>query len=114
MRKSFASLVMTALLLMAVAPLLALAPQTLPACCRAGGDHHCAAMMHLDGEGFRAQMPLCPYRHGPAVAPAHSALEVPRVAFAVAEAHGEIYVPAAFAVSVTSTYSAPKRGPPLS
>jgi hypothetical protein len=114
MRKSFASLVMTALLLMAAAPLLALAPQTLPACCRTGGDHHCATMMHMGGEGFGAQTPSCPYRHGPAVAPGHSALEVPRVAFAFTEAHGEVYVAAASAASVTSAYSVPQRGPPLS
>jgi hypothetical protein len=114
MRKSFASLVMTALLLMAVAPLLALAPQTLPACCRAGGDHHCATMMHMGGEGFGAQTPSCPYRNHPAVAPGHSALEAPRIAFAIAESSGEAYVSAANAVSVSSAYSVPKRGPPLS
>ncbi len=113
MRKSLSSLVVVAMLLMVVAPLLALAPQTLPACCRAGGKHHCAAMMKLGGDGFRAEAPLCPYRHGPAVAPAHSALPGSGLTLATAASCSELYIPAVRTVTVTSSYSVPQRGPPL-
>jgi hypothetical protein len=113
MRKGLSSLIVVAMLLMVVGPLLALSPQTLPACCRAGGKHHCAAMTNMGGDGFRAQTPPCPYRSHAAVAPAHSALQVSRLALAITASFGELYVPSARTVVVASAYSVPKRGPPL-
>ena len=112
MRKGLSSLIVVAMLLMVAAPLLALSPQTLPACCRAGGKHHCAAMMNMGGDGFRAQTPPCPYRHGPAVAPAHSALQVSRVTLAITNSCSALYASAVSTVTVTSGYAVPKRGPP--
>jgi hypothetical protein len=113
MRKSLSSLVVVAMLLMVVAPLLALAPQTLPACCRAGGKHHCVAMMNMGGgQGFQAQAPPCPYRHGPAVAPAPSALGGAPHTLAIAASCSELYIPAIRTVTLSSSYSVPKRGPP--
>lgn len=114
MRRGLSSLVVVAMLLMVVAPLLALSPRTLPACCRAGGKHHCAMMnMMALGEGFRAQTPPCPYRSHAAVAPAHSAVQVSRLALAITASCSELYVPAARIVVVASSYSVPKRGPPF-
>jgi len=114
MRKSFSSLVLLAMLLTTTAPLLALAPQPLPACCRADGQHHCAALMSLGGEGFRAQMPPCPFRGHPAVAPACSALQGQRVTFAIAPISSQLRLAAARTAYSTPRYSLPKRGPPLS
>ena len=116
MCKAFSSLLLLAILLATIAPLLALSPQSLPACCRADGKHHCAAMMtiHLDGVGFRAQMPPCPYLQHPAVAPAHSALQVERATLSVTSTFSKLDAPSCDTVVVASHYSVPQRGPPLS
>jgi len=115
MRKGFSSLLLLAILLATIAPLLALSPQSLPACCRVDGKHHCAAMMqmNLGGEGFHAQPPPCPYLQHPAVAPAHSALQVERAALSVTSTFSKLDAPSCDAVVVASRYSVPQRGPPL-
>ncbi|MGC2321565.1 MAG: hypothetical protein WA463_02940 [Terriglobales bacterium] len=62
MRRSTAS----ALLLLMLAGLLAPAAvatvtDPIPACCRAGGPHHCSAMPPISG-GIQIQGQSCPYR----------------------------------------------------
>ena len=44
---------------------LAAVTNPLPACCRAGGPHHCSAMVASRG-GIQFQGPSCPYRKHPA------------------------------------------------
>jgi len=39
--------------------------QAIPACCRRGGQHHCA--MPLQGDGFHSAPANCPYRHFTAI-----------------------------------------------
>jgi hypothetical protein len=114
MRKAFSSLLLLTMLLATFVPLLALAPQTLPACCRANGTHHCTAMMNLGGEGFRAQMPACPYRQHPAVTPLQSAIQVSRATFSVRPVSAALGVIQRSSGTSAIRYSLPKRGPPLS
>jgi len=117
MRKGLSSLLLLAILSVTIAPLLALSPQqALPACCRAGGQHHCTAgmMTQVGGDGFHAQQPPCPYRQHPAVARAHSALQVERAALIVTSTFSKLDLPTSDTVVAASRYSVPQRGPPLS
>jgi len=76
MRRILSILLVLATLLTAIAPLLAMAPQSVPACCRAGGKHHCNAGMMMRGSGFGAQISPCPYAHRLALMPVLSGVIV--------------------------------------
>jgi hypothetical protein len=60
MRRSLASLLLAVLIGTFALPFLQ-AKQNVPACCRRGGQHHCAASAGADG--FRATAPCCPFQH---------------------------------------------------
>jgi len=60
MGRSFASLVLLLQLAGFVLPFVQ-AQQAVPACCRRGGQHHCATPLPVDG--FRSAAANCPYRH---------------------------------------------------
>ena len=60
MRRSFASLVLFLQLAGFALPFVQ-AQQAVPACCRRGGQHHCATPLPVDG--FRSAPANCPYRH---------------------------------------------------
>jgi len=60
MRRSLASLLLAVLLGTFALPFLQ-AKQTVPACCRRGGKHHCAASSGADG--FHANACCCRFQH---------------------------------------------------
>lgn len=59
MRRSVASLLLAVLMGTFALPFLQANPQV-PACCRRGGQHHCAAPVGADG--IRATSPRCPFQ----------------------------------------------------
>jgi len=64
MGRSLASLVLFLQLAGFALPFLQ-GQQPVPACCRRGGQHHCA--MPSPGDGFRPIAANCPYRHFTAI-----------------------------------------------
>jgi len=64
MRRLLASLVLFLQLAGFALPFVQ-AQQAVPACCRRGGQHHCAMPPH--GDGFRAIPASCTYRHVTAI-----------------------------------------------
>jgi len=61
MRRLSSSLLLVVLWSGFALPFLQAQPETIPACCRRDGRHHCT--MSLKGDGFRANAPNCPWRH---------------------------------------------------
>ena len=96
MRRPVASLLLVLLLAGFVLPIVQ-AQTTAPACCRRGGQHHCAAPSTPDG--FRSLATCCFYRHVGLTTHGNSALDRA----------------AAFSVSVVNTpnIDAPRRAPAI-
>jgi hypothetical protein len=113
MRRCLSSWLLLLTLMTSVSPLLALMPQTVPACCRADGKHHCGATLKLSGEGFRAQATACPFRSMSPALRTHAALHSGRLALAMAAARAELTLSHISDPVVRSSYTLPERGPPL-
>jgi len=113
MRRCLSSLLLLLTLMTSVSPLLALTPQTLPACCRVGGKHHCTAVATLGGAGFHAQAPVCPFYRIPAAVRTHTALHSGRAILALALRSTDSTVCVAARPVLRPSYALPQRAPPL-
>ena len=109
--------VSSTLLLLLVAPLGLLALRTtqrdLPACCRAGGAHHCTAMLQpfTGADRVIAQRERCPYAH-PAVLPHPARTQNSHIPMA-GEAHPFLqeFVPGIRGTAKDDSHA--DRGPPM-
>jgi hypothetical protein len=106
--------------LLIFADLISPAENTLPACCRRDGKHHCAMMAAapepLPDTQIKAEAPVCPFRSQASITafalaylPAASATH-----FAGLESHPAIHEQTHAALRVSETRSHQKRGPPAS
>jgi hypothetical protein len=113
MRRIASIAVLLVLLTATLVPLMQASASTLPACCRAGGKHHCEMSTETSGlEGFKSVPPACPYR-------IHAAVTSPLVALATRRHHTAAFVlasKAAKAIELTLCANLSddthKRGPP--
>jgi len=113
MRRSTASTLLLLMLAAMLTPVaLATTADALPACCRAGGPHHCSAMItDSSGSGPRFRQQSCPYRK-PLAFSRSAAAPAASVAIAPADPHPfqhEIY-PELF-ISPAEQWH-PERAPP--
>src|SRR5450755_5063309 len=68
MRRGVSIAVLMVILTSVLAPMAQARSSTLPACCRAGGTHHCdGSMGSSESVGFKAVPETCSYRHHAAV-----------------------------------------------
>jgi hypothetical protein len=83
----------------------------LPACCRAGGKHHC--MQPSTGDGFQPQAACCPYRHFGALAShAVNALPIAAQAFNVSLSQSSVLLAQSPKLPRQRVGNVPERGPP--
>ncbi len=110
MRRIHASVMLVLLCLGLALPFLQAKPDSVPACCRRDGKHHCA--MSPNGDGFRNLAPTCPYRH-------LGVLTSPRAALKVTSSLPSIHADEQLRVrdslplvALRSTDTTQQRGPP--
>jgi len=113
MRRSTASALLLLMLAAIFAPVaLGTTANALPACCRAGGPHHCSAMITVpSGRGPQLRQQSCPYRKPLAFSGSAAAL-VASVAIAPADPHPFLheFYPELFVSPAEQPH--PQRGPP--
>jgi len=112
MRRSVSIAVLAILLFGFFVPLAQGSSQSVPACCRAGGAHHCMGMAGMDG--FHSEASRCPYRTAPAVTSGIVALVTGTQQAAIAAAESAPNVPLSSAPHFTRFDAVQKRGPPHS
>jgi hypothetical protein len=112
MRRGASIAVLLVLLSGVLAPLAQGSASSVPACCRANGQHHCMGMPGMDG--FRSLASKCPYHVAPAVTSSIAAVvsEALQVSVLTAES-SSVSLPNPVAVSVAFGV-VQKRGPPIS
>ncbi len=110
MRRGASIAVLLVLLTSVLAPLAQGGVSSVPACCRAGGEHHCMGMPGMDG--FHSLPSKCPYHVAPAVTTNIAALvtESPRASI-LAVKSSSVFLPNPVPVSVAFGV-VQKRGPP--
>jgi hypothetical protein len=109
MRRALANLLIAFWIAAFCAPLLG-AP-ALPACCRAGGRHHC--MQPSSGDGFQPQAACCPYRNLSALASqAGNALPASAQSLDAISSQGVLALAQFSPVCRRPVDNVPDRGPP--
>lgn len=114
MRRSVSIAVVMVILASALAQFTQVQSSTVPACCRAGGKHHCGRSMRAEGSvGFKAEPESCPYRHPAAMTSDVVALTsaVHRIAIFVVDADSA--QPSVLAAYLSGCNDTHKRGPPI-
>ncbi len=111
MRRSLASLLLALLIGTFVLP-FSQAKQNVPACCRRGGQHHCAASAGNDG--FRSTWPSCPFqRFVPLVSHSKTALRASAETLFIALHWHSTVTADSPDIAHRAAGNTQKRGPPL-
>jgi len=112
MRRVLAGLLLVLWMAGVCLPLLQAQPNV-PACCRRGGTHHCAAPGL--GEGYRSTALACPYRHRSALtSQSAAALPVSATVISAKSRSTDLVCRASSDITRQTAGTVPQRGPPSS
>ena len=113
MRRAVSISVLLVILTSILAPMAQARSSNVPACCRAGGKHHCNGSMGTSGSfGFKSAPETCSYRHQAAVTSAVVALTSSGHRIAIFVIASNPIRPQAVTISSSDRNAAHKRGPP--
>lgn len=110
MRRGVSISVLLVVLSSVLVPLAQASPASLPACCRAGGQHHCMGMP--GGDGFRSLPSKCPYHAAPAVTSSLTALVRESMPVSLSATEDKAVAPSSFEPVPVAIGNVQKRGPP--
>ena len=113
MKRGVSTAILLVMLATVLAPLALASPASVPACCRAGGKHHCT-MGTMGMDGFRSQACQCPYRFAPAVTTGIAALAAVHLPSSFFATRAKVVVVVAPDPVPVAFDLVQKRGPPLS
>src|SRR5271157_3827931 len=112
MRRVSASLLLALLCFGFALPFLRAQPNSMPACCRRDGKHHCS--MSPSGDGFRTSAANCPYRRLTVLIPQSAPLKESPPVVAVSLSVRYLLPTDWPLVAQRSSGNTQKRGPPVS
>jgi hypothetical protein len=113
MRRAVSISVLLVILTSILAPMAQARSSNVPACCRAGGKHHCDGSMGASGSfGFKSAPETCSYRHQAAVTSAVVALTSSGHHIAIFVIAGKTVRPQVATIYSSDPNDAHKRGPP--